>query len=460
MHVGGVRTALFAWLVARQNNGSFVLRIEDTDKEREVEGSEKHIINTLRSLNLDYDEGPGKEGPYGPYRQSQRLDIYREWAKRLIKEGRAYADPYSVEELNNFREQSKISKKPFLFREHRPTRPTEWDGTQPLRFLSEPKDYSWHDEIMGDLKSTSSSVDDFIIIKSDGYPTYNFAHIVDDYLMKISHIIRGQEFLASVPKYLNLYEALAIDHPKFATVPFVLAPDGKRKLSKRDGAKDVLEYIKEGYLPETLLNFIASLGWNDGTEKEIFTVDELITKFKINQVQKSGARFDERRLLWMNGYHLRSLNLDDLYARSINYWPQSSHGYSEEYKKNILKVIQERLKYLSEIDSLTKFFFEDRKVDNHLITNDNKLKDIPSESLKNLLIQAKECLDQSTFTLEDITIKLNDLLIQTDQKPAVLFSLIRIAVTQSASSPRLFETIFILGKERTIRRIDKQISVL
>ena len=243
MHVGGVRTALFAWLVARQSSGSFILRIEDTDKDREVEGSEQHIIQTLKTLGLDFDEGPDIGGPFGPYRQSERLDIYKEWGEKLLSLKRAYVDPYSEEEVENFRDQAKAAKKPYLYRDYRPETNTEWDHTRPLRFLSEPKDYSWHDEIMGDLSAKADAVDDFILIKSDGYPTYNFAHIIDDLLMEISHVIRGQEFLASVPKYLNLYEALDIPRPLLATVPAVLAPDGKRKLSKRDGAKDILEYI-------------------------------------------------------------------------------------------------------------------------------------------------------------------------------------------------------------------------
>ncbi|MCA9339095.1 glutamate--tRNA ligase, partial [Candidatus Saccharibacteria bacterium] len=265
LHVGAARTALFAWLIARQNNGKFILRIEDTDKAREVEGSIAHIQESLHWLGISWDEGPKNGGKFAPYQQSQRLEIYRQWAQKLIDAGRAYADPYSPEELQSFREEAKANKKPFLYRNHRPENPPTWDGSQPLRFKSEPKSYTWNDAVMGELSSGKEVIDDFILIKSDNYPTYNFCHIVDDALMQITHVIRSQEFISSVPKFLNLYEALEIQPPIMATLPFVMGASGNKKLSKRDGAKDLLDYKREGYLPEALMNFLATLGWNDGT---------------------------------------------------------------------------------------------------------------------------------------------------------------------------------------------------
>ncbi|MGH7237687.1 MAG: glutamate--tRNA ligase, partial [Candidatus Saccharimonadales bacterium] len=338
LHVGGIRTALFAWLVARQANGKFVLRFEDTDKKREIAGSREHLIESLKSLGLNYDEGPDIGGPFAPYAQSERLALYKIWALKLIDNGRAYADPYSSAKVQNFREQATANKRPFLYRNHRPENPPKWDGSTPLRFKSEPKSYSWHDAVMGDLASGPEVVDDFILVKSDGFPTYNFAHIVDDAEMEISHVIRGQEFIASLPNYLNLYEALQITPPIMATMPFVMAPDGRKKLGKRDGAKDVLDYIRQGFLPEALLNFIASLGWNDGTEQEIYSKSELINSFSLAHVQKSGAKFDEQRLLWMNGCWIRNLSLDELYGRSQNFWPASAKTYDETYKKRVLEL--------------------------------------------------------------------------------------------------------------------------
>lgn len=460
LHVGGIRTALFAWLVARQNNGSFILRIEDTDKAREVDGSIDHIIKSLKSLGIDYDEGPEINGSYGPYIQSQRLDIYKEWANKLIESGKAYVDPYSEDQLADFREIAKLSKKPFLFREHRPKEELAWDGSKPLRFKSVPKSYSWHDQVMGDLSSGPDVIDDFIIIKSDGYPTYNFSHIIDDHLMEISHVIRSQEFLSSTPKYLNLYEALGFDLPIFATAPPILSPDGKKKLSKRDGAKDVLEYIEEGYLVESLLNFIASLGWNDGTTQEIFSKKELIDKFKLSGVQKSGANFDNQRLIWMNGVHIRNMDTANLYNLTDKYWPKPADNYDDDYKIKVLNLIKDRLKFLSEIEELTIFFFEDLPINSSLISNNKQLSKIDKGELKELLEVSKKELEASDFSVEDLSYRLNQLLVSSGQKPAVLFSLIRIATTQSPASPGLFESLNLLGKETSLRRIDQQLAVI
>lgn len=460
LHVGGIRTALFAWLLARQNNGQFILRLEDTDKAREVAGSDQHIIDSLLALGLRYDEGISVGGDYGPYRQSERLASYKEWANKLIEQGRAYADPYTSQEVQAFREQAQKDKKPFLYRNHRPTDPPKWDGNQPLRFKSDPKPYKWHDAVMGDLSTGPEVIDDIILIKSDGYPTYNFAHIIDDMLMEVSHVIRGQEFLASTPNYLNLYEALDIERPILATMPHILAPDGKKKLGKRDGAKDVLDYIRDGYMPEALDNFIASLGWNDGTEQEIFNMPELIDKFSLDRVQKSGARFDEQRLQWMNGAHIRELTVDDLLERVTDFWPKAADQYDTDYKKAVLAITQERLKYFAELPELTDFFFTDKPVDMSLIDDNKQLKKFNHSELKELLEQATESLEQSDFSTDDLQTKLNQLLETTGQKPGVLFSLIRIATTWAPFSPQLADTLNVLGKEKTLARLKNSIGAL
>jgi glutamyl-tRNA synthetase len=460
LHVGGIRTALFAWLLARQNNGQFILRFEDTDKKREVEGAREHLIESLRVLGLAYDEGPDIGGNYGPYVQSARLDSYKKWAQKLIDAGRAYADPYTPEEVQAFREQAQKDKKPFLYRNHRPENPPVWDGTKPLRFKSEPKTYHWHDEVMGDLSSGPEVIDDFILIKSDGYPTYNFAHVCDDAEMEISHVIRGQEFIASQPNYLNLYEALGVTPPVFATMPHIMGPDGRKKLSKRDGAKDVLDYVRDGFLPDALVNFIASLGWNDGTEQEIFSRQELIEKFSIDRVGRSGANFDERRLLWMNGTYIRELSLDDLYEKVTGYWPAEAVDYPDEFKKQVLGLVQERLKFFKELPELTLFFFKDLPVNPELWQDHKQLKKLGGDELRTLLEQSRESLNNSDFSLDGLTQKLNDLLEQTGQKPAVLFSLIRIATTQAPASPSLAETLNVLGRETSLRRIDATLAAL
>jgi len=460
LHVGGVRTALFAWLVARQSGGAFILRIEDTDRAREVQGAEAHITESLRALDLDYDEGPDIGGDFGPYRQTERLATYGEWARVLIDAGRAYADPYTPGEVQEFREQAQKDKKPFLYRNHRPEHPPEWDGTKPLRFKSDPKAYKWVDAVMGNLSAGAEAIDDFILIKSDGFPTYNFAHIVDDQEMQISHVIRGQEFIASVPNYLNLYEALGFERPILATMPHILGPDGNKKLSKRDGAKDVLDYLRQGFLVEALVNFIASLGWNDGSEQEIFSRGELIEKFSLDRVQRSGARFDENRLTWMGGHWMRSLNLDELYLRSKDFWPVASEKFDDEYRLRVLGLIQERLKFFGEIPALTECFFTDLPVNMELIDGNKQLKKFDHSELKKLLELARESLKQSDFSKDDLASRLNALLEQTGQKPGVLFSLIRIATTQAPSSPALADTIQVIGKETTFHRIDQLLASL
>lgn len=453
LHVGGVRTALFAWLVARQSGGTFVLRLEDTDQKREVEGSAEHLQASLKALGITYDEGPDVGGPYAPYIQSQRLKSYREWAQKLIDAGRAYADPYTTEELQAFRDAAKKDKKAFLYRDHRPENPPVWNGTTPLRFKSEPKAYNWHDEVMGDLHSGPEVIDDFILIKSDGFPTYNFAHIVDDAEMHISHIIRGQEFISSQPNYLNLYEALGLAFPLFATMPHIMAESGNKKLGKRDGAKDVLDYIRDGYLPEALVNFIASLGWNDGTEQEIFTRDELIEKFSLARVQRSGARFDEQRLLWMNGQHIRMLRLDDLYERVTHFWPDAAKDAGIEHKKHILALVQDRLKTLADLPTLTSYFFGEPTPDWSMITNNKQLSRLSREDINSYLSATKNALTESAFDPESVQHTLNSLLETTAQKPGILFSLIRIAVSWAPFSPSLNDTLSVLTKDVVLQRL-------
>ena len=452
LHVGGVRTALFAWLVARQAGGQFILRIEDTDRARHVEAAEKHIMDSLNWLGLKWDEGP--------IRQSEHLELYEKWARQLIEKGRAYADPYTPEELDKFREDAKQAKKPFLFRGHRPDDPPVWGKGMPLRFKSEPKAYQWHDEVMGDLSAGPEAIDDFIILKSDGFPTYNFAHIIDDHETNVSHVIRTQEFLPSVPKYLNLYEALEIKPPLLTTLPYVMAPDGKKKLSKRDGAKDVLDYKREGYLSEAIINFMASLGWNDGTEQEVFTVNELVKKFRLDRVQKSGARFDEERLKWLNGQYIRELEPGELTKLTKDFWPSEADNYDEKYKALVLGLVQERLKFLAELPELTLFFFSDLPINPELISGHKQLSKLPKLELKSLLSNCREALKDSDFKVADLTKSLNELLVSTNQKPVVLFSLIRIATTQAPASPELAPTLAVLGKEKTLSRIDRQVSSL
>lgn len=460
LHVGNVRSALFPWLIARHAGGQFILRVEDTDQAREVEGAVTIMHETLTWLGIEWDEGPDKPGAFGPYTQSERTAIYHEWAKKLVATGRAYADIRTPDELNALRENAKTQKKAFLARDYRPENPPAWEIGMPLRFKSEPKSYTWNDAVMGEMTTGPEVVDDFIIIKSDGFPTYNFAHIVDDFEMQITHVIRGLEYIASVPKYLNLYEALNIPVPVLAHVPHIMGEDGKKKLSKRDGAKSVLDYKAEGFLPEAMLNFLASLGWNDGTEQEIFSREELIEKFSLERVGRSGAKFDENRLLWMNGHYIRELPLNDLFQKVADFWGEEAGDASDDYKKQVLALVQERLKFFKELPALTNFFFKDLPVNMELINGNKQLKKFNHSELTDLLTQARTALNTSDFSVENLTDTLNKLLEQTGQKPGILFSLIRIASTQAPFSPALAETLAVLGKEKSLQRIDTTLAYL
>ncbi|MBC7581381.1 glutamate--tRNA ligase [Aeromicrobium sp.] len=452
-HVGNIRAALYPWLIARQTNGVFILRIEDTDQAREVEGAVESMRETLNWLGMDWDEGPDMPGEFGPYIQSERKANYAIWAQRMADEGTAYADVRTPQQLQALRDTAKAQKKPFLAREYRPENPPKWEPGMPLRFKSTPQAYHWHDAIMGDLSAGEEAVDDFILMKADGLPTYNFAHIIDDNDMQISHVIRGIEYIASMPKYLNLYEALHFEKPIFAHAPHIMNDQGNKKLSKRDGAKSLLSYRDEGILPEAMLNFLASMGWNDGTEQEIFSREELIAKFSLERVQRSGARFDEQRLHWMNGSWIRGLDINSIYTLCQGYWPDTAKHYDEMYKKAVLGLVQERLKFLAELPELTALFFEDLPTDLNLIDANKQLKKFSHAELKVYLEHAMGSLEQSDFSVEDLTTRLNALLESTGQKPGVLFSLIRIASTQAPFSPALADTLHVLGKERSIARI-------
>jgi glutamyl-tRNA synthetase len=453
LHVGNVRSALFPWLVAKQAGGQFILRVEDTDQAREVEGAVQIIHDTLGWLGIDWDEGPDKPGEHGPYVQSERGDIYRQWAEKLIATGRAYADVRTPEELNDLREDAKRQKKAFLARDYRPENPPAWQPGMPLRFKSEPKAYDWHDAVMGDMHTGPEVVDDFILIKSDQMPTYNFAHIVDDADMQITHVIRGMEYISSVPKYLNLYEALGLTVPILAHVPHIMNEQGNKKLSKRDGATSILDYKKAGYLPEAMLNFLASMGWNDGTEQEIFSREELIQKFSLERVQKSGARFDEKRLLWVNGSWIRSLDISDIYTRCQDFWPPEAQNADEGYKKQVLGLVQDRLKTLADLPLLTSYFFAEPESNWSLIDSNKQLAKFSRKELGDLLGQATSALEASDWTANAIQTTLNQLLEQTGQKPGILFSLIRTATTWAPFSPQLNDTLALLGKDTTLGRL-------
>ncbi len=465
VHIGNIRSAIFPYLIAKNAGGKFILRIEDTDRARFVADAEKVLEDVMLWLGLQWDEGPVVGGPFAPYHQTERQDIYIKWAQKLIDKGLAYADPYSAEELQKMREEADANKRPFVYREHRPENPPEWKVGMPLRFKqTDLKSWHWHDAVMGDLSAGPEALDDFILIKSDGLPTYNFAHIVDDAEMETTHTTRGVEYVSSTPNYLALYEALELTPPIFVSFPHILRPDGKKKLGKRDGAKSVTEYREEGYLPEAMLNFLATLGWNDGTEQEIFTMAELMDKFEIGRIQRSGARFDENKLIWMNGQWIRRLPVEELYTQSEGFWPASSGTWVgpdlPAYKKQILGLMQDRLKTLGDLRTGTDYFFADPAVDLQMMTGDKKLKSFSEAELADLLQRTVTKLNDTEWTSEKIQDSLNELLVETGKKPVQLFSLIRIALTFAPFSPALNETMVVLGKNVVLARLNRAIEAL
>lgn len=450
MHVGGVRTALYAWAFARKHGGRFILRIEDTDKEREVEGSIPHIIESLKWLGITWDEGVDIGGPHAPYLQSERLDSYRKYAQILIEKGYAYPDPYSEEEVSAFRMKAEEEKSLFLFRDHRPETDGIWDGTKPLRFkVPEIKNYTWHDAVRGELTAGPEALDDFILIKSDGYPTYNFAHIIDDLEMGVTHIMRADEFIASTPKFLSLYEALGIKPPVFVTLPPIMAPDGKKKLGKRDGAKDILEYRKEGYLPEAMVNFLAFLGWNPGGEQEIMTPQEIVDAFSTERIHKAGAMFNEEKLLWMNKEHMRRQSREAQLESVKEYMKD----YPDQLLEKLLPTVIDRINTYGEITFIEENEFR------FLISRPDVAKEKvqwKNSDLGSALVHLKavrNIIETADLSSQEAVKQALMPYAEEKGKGDVLWPL-RVSLSGQEKSIDPFTIIYLLGKDETLARID------
>jgi len=449
LHVGSIRTALFAWAWAKKNNGTFILRIEDTDKAREVDGSIDHIIESLRWLGIVWDEGVDVGGPSAPYIQSERLVSYKKYAQVLIDKGYAYPDPYKEEDIALLRTKAEEEKRAFLYRDFRPEVFGVWDGTTPLRFkVPVVKSYTWVDAVRGTLSAGEEALDDFILIKSDGYPTYNFAHIIDDLEMGVTHIMRADEFIASTPRFLSLYEALGITPPVFVTLPPILAPDGNKKLGKRDGAKDILEYRNEGYLPGAIVNFLALLGWNPGGDKEIMTPEELVSLFDIAKIHKAGAMFNEEKLLWMNKEHMKRQTAEQQLQSVLPYFK----NYDVDMIKKLLPVIIDRISVYNELVSVEPtdfhFFVERPVIDIDKVVWKDSEKSEASTHLKALAL----LLNASSFSsVDDIKVVLMPYAAEHG-KGNVLWPL-RMALSGQERSVDPFTICYVLGKDEVLARL-------
>lgn len=471
LHIGGVRTALFAYLFARQNNGTFILRIEDTDKEREVPGSIKHIQDSLSWVGIDWDYGPDKVAPFGSVIQSERLPTYLEWANKLIEKGLAYPDPYTKDELDEFRKKAEQEKRPFLFRDHRPETFEVWDGKKPLRFkVPEIKRYKWNDVVRGELEAGEEALDDFILIKSDGYPTYNFAHIIDDYNMGVTHIMRADEFIASTPKFLSLYDALGFERPVFVSLPPILRDDRTKKLGKRDGAKDILDYKNEGYLPEAMMNFLALIGWNPGTEQEIFTKDELINFFDIDKIQKAGGAFNEEKLDWMNKEHIKKLPIETVLGEISNRIKNNPTVTRNEklddkvFLNKVSGVIMDHIQKWSDVDNMIAlgemvYFFEEPDYPTTMLYwKGNNDTDITKKHLNWVLQTLNDCSEDVFDSIEGIKSIIFDYATENGRGD-VLWPL-RVSLSGKEKSPDPFTLLYVIGKHDSIRRITSAVGKL
>lgn len=465
LHVGGARTALFNFLFARHNKGTFVLRIEDTDVERSTEESTQQILRSLKWLGLNWDEGPEKEGEYGPYYQSLRLELYEKAAKKLLEEGKAYYCYCTPEELDRKRKAAQKEGKPprydgkcrNLTDEQREK--LEEEGRKPTIRLKVPQEGSTvvDDIIRGRVVFENSVLDDFIIVKSDGMPTYNFACVVDDNAMKLTHIVRAEEHLSNTPKQILMYEALGFDVPKFAHVPMILAPD-RSKLSKRHGATSVEEFKEKGYLPEAMVNYLMLLGWSPKDNEEIFDLSKAIEEFTLDRVNKTGAVFDLKKLTWINGHYIRDLDLDYVTQQLIPFMvkkgiiDEREKDEKFDYIKELVKVSRDRAKTLDELADQLAFFFQDITEYEEKGVKKHFTKDDAVELLENgaNVLEGLEEFDHDST--EKAFRKLTS---DMGKKAARLIHPTRLAISGRTVGPGLFDIIVLLGKEKTVRRMRK-----
>ena len=461
-HIGNIRTALFNWLFARHNGGKFIVRVEDTDQARLVPGSIEAMLDGLRWLNIDWDEGPEVGGPYGPYFQSERLDIYRELADRLVTQGNAYRcycsqkPPANDDERQRDRRVSASAD--CLCRDLTPEEINKLSGGQEsnvVRFAM-PKEgiTRVNDLIRGEVEWRNETLNDFIILKSDGFPTYHLAVVADDHLMEISHVMRAEEWLPSTPRHLQLFEALGFDPPKFAHLPMIMGPD-RAKLSKRHGATAIGEYKDAGCLPDALLNFMVLLGWSLDDKTDVVSVQTVIENFTLDRITKSSAIFDQDKLQWMNGMYIREMSSEKLAGEMMPFLerdlPKDLLPVDEGYLRQIAPLLQERMKSLEESANSTEYFFQA----NELFDTETLVqKGMDRDSTLSALKAAFEDLDATNDFAPD---KLEEMLTATGEKLSLsrrqFFGVLRVAATGRAVSPPLFEMMEVLGKDRTVSRV-------
>jgi glutamyl-tRNA synthetase len=466
-HVGNIRTALFTWLFARHHQGKFVVRIEDTDQAREVENGLELILESLRWLGLDWDEGPGVGGPHGPYTQSERLPLYQKSAQWLVDHGHAYRCYCSPERLEQMRrEQEAKGLNPgydrlcrFMSDEERKEK--EASGITPVIRLAVPLDgtTSYYDLIHGEVTFDNRNVDDQVLLKSDGFPTYHLAVVVDDHDMEITHVTRGDDWISSGPKHALLYQAFGWEMPAIAQLPMTLGPD-RKKLSKRHGSTSVIDFRDQGYLPEAMINFLARLGWSLDDKTEIFSREELIAVFDLAKVHPSAAIFDMEKLNWLNGHYIRALSTPELARRLCPFFDEAGLEVDNDLLLKVTPLVQTRIKTLKDAVAMADFFFVQ---DVHVVPAQllgKAFKENPAKA-RDALMAARETLATvEPFEAAAVEAALRALAATLGIKGGDLFTLLRESVAAKPVTPPLFESISALGRERTLARLDKAMQAL
>tara|TARA_R110002072_G_scaffold115820_1_gene246111 strand:+ start:497 stop:2017 length:1521 start_codon:yes stop_codon:yes gene_type:complete len=490
LHIGGVRTALYNYLFAKKHNGVFILRIEDTDQTRYVANAEKYITDALDWCRIPFDEGPGKNEKFGPYRQSERKELYKEYANTLIKKGKAYYAFDTSDELNAHRKQHEEVGKTFIYNWHnrekgrlvnslilteQATKKRIENGDNYVIRFKTPQDETLilKDEIRGSITIDTNTLDDKVLFKSDGMPTYHLANIVDDYLMKISHVIRGEEWLPSMPLHVLLYNAFGWDAPKFAHLPLILKPIGKGKLSKRDGDKlgfpvfplaytneetggVSLGYKESGYFSDAFINMLSLLGWNPGTEQELFSIEELITTFDLSRVSKSGAKFSLDKTNWFNQQYLQKKTDAELALLFSVILKNKKINSSESYVEKVVSLIKERAVFVKDFWSLSSYFFKTPE-DYDEKASKKQWKEGTSVLMNELIIVLASIDDFSSKTIEE-TVK--SWISSKEIGFGKIMQPLRLAIVGEMKGPHLFDIIDMIGKDEAVLRIKKIIKTL
>lgn len=463
LHLGSLRTALFNYLFAKHHGGKFVLRIEDTDQSRKVEGAVENLINILNEMGLGYDEGPGVGGDFGPYFQSERLDIYKKYCDELLANGHAYYAFETAEELDEMRKVQQMQGRQTMY-DRRARVLTDKEVKEKIASglpyvirLKVPLDseIKFNDLIRGNVRIETNLIDDQVLLKSDGFPTYHLANVIDDHLMQISHIIRGEEWLTSVPKHIILYNAFGWEVPQMAHVPLILNPD-KTKLSKRQGDVATEDYLRKGYLKEALINFMALLGWNpgEGEEKEIFSLKELEEKFTIERVNSAGAVFNVGKLNWMNGEYIKNTEPEKLTELVIPHLNAGGIDTSDmEKTRRVVFAIRNYINKLDEAVEQAKVYYIEVKL------NDDHLEIVKSESSKQIFeLLGKKVEALSEITTDNFKPVLSEVQKETGVKGKNLFMPVRLALTGEEHGPELGMIAYVLGREEVLKRLNNAIN--